>query len=332
MKFSDSQIKKLAAGIDRYIEGQCEIALAVSGHAEDEYFVEFSQKLCEQTDKLVVIKKKTDAGSLPGFVLKDNLLWSGLPLEKQADIFCHIIAQTQENGAESPVSEKDDTLAHMLDMLDFPVNMKLYVSIMCPHCPVVVKDFIPLAFYCDNIHLHIIDGSLFDREAADDSVMSVPCLILDNDLRWTAGADPGEIVRAALDRDPSKLSAESLRNFLEQGDAAAVAAMMIKKGMIFDNFVELLVHEKWSVRLGAVVVIEELAERAPELAENICPVLIGRFDDYDIPVQGDILYALGEAGNRETMEWIRARLPDFENPDLGDVAKEAIESINSRLD
>ncbi len=332
MQFSDSGIKKLAAGIDNYIEKQCEIGLAVSGHAEDKSFIEFSEKLCELTDRLVIAEKQKTVGDLPGFVLKDNLVWSGLPLEKQVDAFCHILGQTQADHNELSGFVQDSGLVHMLDRLQFPVTMKLYVSLMCPHCPVVVKNFAPLALYCNNIHLHIIDGSLFGSEAAEDSVMSVPCLILDDDLRWTASADPVEIVRAALDRDPSNLSAESLRNFLEQGDAAAIAEMMIKKGMIFDNFIKLLVHETWSVRLGAVVAVEELAERAPRLAEKICPVLIEQFDNHDISVQGDILYVLGEAGNRETGEWIRNRLPGFEAPDLADAAREAMESINSRPD
>ena len=77
-----------------------------------------------------------------------------------------------------------------------------------------------------------------------------------------------------------------------------------------------------------MVVIEELAETDPDLAASMCPVLIDLFDKKNVPIQGDILYALGEAGTMETREWIRTKLPRLEHPDLIDAAKDALDSLN----
>ncbi len=46
-------------------------------------------------------------------------------------------------------------------------------------------------------------------------------------------------------------------------------------------------------------------------------------------MQGDILYALGEAGNDETKDWISKKRLSIEHPDLIEAAEDAIESLDS---
>ena len=101
-----------------------------------------------------------------------------------------------------------------------------------------------------------------------------------------------EILNMALHRDPVQLSAGSLQTILEQGDAAWITRQLVEKNQIFDGFMALLLHDTWSVRLGAMVIVEELCESAPKQAARLCPILMDRFDEKDIPVKGDILYGL----------------------------------------
>ncbi len=105
---------------------------------------------------------------------------------------------------------------------------------------------------------------------------------------------------------------------------------MIQADTLFQGFIDLLLHPEWSVRLGAMVVVESLAELAPHLAARLCPVLVQAFDGIeDISIKGDILYALGETGNHQTREWIRHILPGLDHPDLRDAAQEALSTIGS---
>jgi hypothetical protein len=184
-----------------------------------------------------------------------------------------------------------------------------------------------MALACSHIDLHIIDGSLFPKTADKNGVLSAPCLILDDDFRWTGSVEPEEIIGMITRRDPSQLSAGTLKNILEQGDASWIVGQMIKKGAIFDAFITLLLHDTWSVRLGAMVVVEELAETDPKLAARLPPILIHEFDGKDVTVQGDILYALGETGDRETREWIQSKLHALTHQDLVDAANDALETL-----
>ena len=160
--------------------------------------------------------------------------------------------------------------------------------------------------------------------------MSAPCLILDNGFRWTGAVTAEEVLSMVTQRDVSLLSSQTLKTILEQGDADWISREMIRAGTIFKGFVKLLLHDSWSVRLGAMVVVESLGEESPELALELCPTLIRAFDHSAVPVQGDILYALGETGNLETKKWVGEVFKGLENEEVKEAAKDAIEAIESR--
>jgi len=292
-----------------------------ANHKEDTQFINFTKNFKNIASHCKIEIEQTNS-DLPGFILNKNIIFSALPLEKELDPFL---------DALSAISAKDmklsENLKHQLTGIDIPVNLTLFIALQCPHCPDVVKTVIPLALYCKSIKLNIIDGSLFPEMSQKYKVMSAPCLILENDFRWTGSVSAEEIVRMIIDRDPSKLSANTLKTILEDGDASWVSKQMMEKQTIFDGFIDLVLHETWSVRLGTMVVVEELAETDPALALKLCPILISYFDGQDITVQGDILYALGEAGNDETKDWIIKKQPAMEHPDLIEAAQDAIESL-----
>lgn len=284
----------------------------------------------QQLASNLLIETVNDEKERPGFELAKNIFFSAYPMEKELRPFLNALSCLNKiNKSDKKDLKLSKSIQNSLNQIDIPVKLKLYIALFCPHCPAMVETLVPLAFYCSQINLDIIDGSLFEQTAADDGVMSAPCLILDDHFRWTGSVAAQEIVDMITDRDPSQLSVDTLKNVMEQGDASWIAKQMILTQKIFDAFVQLLCHPTWSVRLGAMVVVEELAQDAPVLAARLCPLLINEFESKDFSVQGDILYALGEAGNESTRQWIDNKLHSFSHPDLIDAAKDAIETIKT---
>ncbi|MCP3900787.1 MAG: hypothetical protein GY707_13850, partial [Desulfobacteraceae bacterium] len=231
------------------------------------------------------------------------------------------------NDRKSGFSQKVKT---NLEKINIPIALKLFAAEGCPHCPIVVENMVNIAYECENIELHIIDPTIFTKEATVNSVMSVPCLILDDDFRWTGSVTMEEVTDVLANRDSSTLKASNLRRILEDGKASWLAEQMIEKDMIFPEFIKLVIHEIWSVRLGAMVVIEELAEKNDTLANRICRNLWKEFSQAPTDVKGDIFYALGEAGSVEDIELIEQELKAIESEDLQEAAKDAVESIRLR--
>lgn len=218
-----------------------------------------------------------------------------------------------------------------LASVDLPVELKLYVASQCPHCPEVIRTLIPLAAECKKIHLKIIDGTIYTKEADEDKVMSVPCLILDNGFRWIGAVNPEEVADMVVNRDPSCLTSSSLKMILEEGKAGWIAQQMLEQRAIFSGFIPLLTHETWSVRLGAMVVLEEIAEKNSDLALTIAPTLFKSFGGADIPTQGDILYALGESGDESVRDKIISLMAQITHPEVVEAARAALEAIESRV-
>jgi len=321
MQIFDEQSKKRIMNWAQPLENPIKIALITTDHAETNQFINFTKKIGNTASKLIIESKK-DEKDLPFFQLKENIKYCALPLSKELEPFLEALSHI--NNHEVKLAEP---IMQSLENIDIQVTLKLYIALECPHCPNVVRTVIPMAMICENIHLQIIDGALFPETAQKDSVMSAPCLILDDDFRWTGEVTAREIIEIIINRDPSQLSATSLKNILEQGDASWISRQMMEKQKIFDGFIKLLLHETWSVRLGAMVIVEELAETDPKLAANLCPELIAIFDRKDIPVQGDILYVLGETGNSETKKWINNKIATLEHQDLIDAANDALEAL-----
>jgi HEAT repeat protein len=104
--------------------------------------------------------------------------------------------------------------------------------------------------------------------------------------------------------------------------------MMADNGTVFPAFLELLIHEKWSVRLGAMVSFEHLAEMSMELSSRIIASLWDRFPDLDDQIRGDVLYLMGESRNPEATPILKSVLDGDYSSELKEAAQEAMESLS----
>ncbi|MDY0222054.1 MAG: thioredoxin family protein [Desulfobacterium sp.] len=319
---------ELKAGVARMgerLNGKIEITLALTGRQDDRMFIDFCLGLKSLLPDVSVVKKMNGDRTLPGILLRSNIIYSAIPQAGAIDPFLETLALVNE-----PVPLLPQALHENLTRINIPTSLTLYTAVHCPHCPGMVRAMAPLAAACKNIFLTVIDGTLFPETAAEDQVMSVPCLILGKEMRWTGNVTPSEVVDMIVNQDPSKLSASSLKTILEDGKASWISSKMTEAQAIFPAFIELLIHPTWSVRLGAMVVLEEMAETAPELAAQITAPLWETFDRADTTLKGDILYALGQAGDQKIEEKIREVIPSLGDGDLKEAAIDAIEALASR--
>jgi hypothetical protein len=293
-------------------------------HPEQPAFDAFASELA-RTAPCIRITASDRRRQIPTFFISENIGFSALPLGKELTPFLEALAFLAE---PLPLPENLDA---QLKRIHRPCHLTLFIAAECPHCPDMVRRLIPLAAHTEHIFLDIIDGHLFPEIAEKHRVLSVPCLILESDFRWTGPVDPGEILTQIIDQDPSRLSAETFRQILEQGEADWISRQMIQSDTLFQGFLDLLLHPEWSVRLGAMVVVEHLTENAPALAARLCPVLMKAFDHVsDISIQGDIFYILGETGNQTTAAWIETKMPGLTHPDLKEAAEDALSAIGDR--
>jgi hypothetical protein len=204
------------------------------------------------------------------------------------------------------------------------------VSQQCHFCPVTARQVIALAALNELIRLTIVDCTLFPEMAQSHKIQSVPTVLLDGQFRWTGTLRLEELVEMMANRDPAKLSAASLEGMLREGHASRVAEMMIASENIFPAFIDLLVREKLFIRLGAMVIMEEIASHNPELAAQVIDPLWERFPQAGDQVKGDIVHVLGECGNHEIVPRMRMILDGPHDNEVKEAAQEALERLTKQ--
>jgi hypothetical protein len=215
----------------------------------------------------------------------------------------------------------------LLERLALPADLKLYIAEQCPFCPVVVGSLLPFAISSDWIQLTVIDAGIYMEEARASRIQSVPTLVLDEQFRWTGTVKIQEVLEAIIHRDPSRLEADTLMNMIADGNAGLLSKMMLEKEMMFPALLDLLVHPKWPVRLGAMVALETIAAEKPALAQKMVAPLWARFDAADGKVKGDILYLVGEidtGGSIGRIQEVLNRSADYD-AEIIEAAEEALQ-------
>ncbi len=314
------QIRNWAAGLDTDVV----LRYAVSGHAMDASVATFAEQMAALTSR-VRLKKEGDAPvARPTLFAGDHVAYQALPLDWELEPFLIALAQKGRAFKDRIAADARRRLAR----LRAPALLKVYVTAHCPFCPTTVATVLGLAACSDAVWVTVVDGERFPEAAQNDRVTAAPTVILDDRFRWTGSVDPNELVTLMLDRDPVNLGAEALRGMIEAGDAQGVAEMMMARGTLFPAFFELLAHPRWSVRLGAMVAFETLAEDAASLAGHVVDPLIAAFAGADETVKGDLLHVLGESGNPVALPFLASVAAGDDGEEVQAAAQEAIDKLS----
>lgn len=291
-----------------------------------EPFQTFCNKLSLLAPNVRVEHKKDEDGVGPAIDVGTQVRYRAIPRDKELEPFLALLPAV--NGTPANLSESIRT---DLAAIRYPAEIKIYIAPQCPFCPKVVRDIAAVALAGKRIRLTVIDSVMFSESTQADNIRSVPSVILDDRFRWSGQVDVHEILRMAVNRDPLNLSAAYLKNMLEDGDADGVARMMLDGGQINPAFFDLLTHEKWPVRLGAMVVMETIAEHDKALASRVIGPLWDRFDRLPDTVKGDVLHVFGETGHEDAFEKLTAVKTGRYADEVKDAANESLETIRMTM-
>lgn len=324
MEMSDEEARQVRQWSAR-VGADIEIRFQRASDSRAPRFEAFLDQISKLAPRVRVILEEEGESGLPGIVLADNLRLLAIPEGPELQPFLDLLVTRVQTAAE-----KDSLRAEPRGDPTYPATIKIYISPGCPHCPRAVSQIGPLAFELPFVDVTVIDGALFPELTARDGIRSAPTVLLDESFRWTGVAPREELLKAIGDRDPSQLSVESLKRMLKEGEADRLAAMILRLGRVFPAFHRLIDHPEWSVRLGAVVVMEELAEMNRDLARLMLEPVWDRIAGLDRSVKGDVAYLSGLVGSREWISRLKALREQEATEEIQEVVDEALEMIASR--
>jgi hypothetical protein len=298
------------------------IGILDSKHKSSKVFYEFCDALTNLVPQIQIIKEEGTPQQPPQIIIGDGLRYQAVPSGHELPPFLDAIAALDSNSLEIP-----EHIKKRLQKDHLPATLTVFIAPQCKFCPQVLRQLIPLPMVDGKIQLIIIDGTLFPEIAQIHNIQAVPTILLDDRFRWTGSIPFDEIVNTIDTRDPASLGASSLESILKEGRADHLADMMLASQKIYPAFYDLLTHDKWPVRLGAMVVMESIAAKNPAVAFQAVNSLWDRFDGAPTQVKGDILYLFGEIGNPGTISWLERVLAGGFDREVKEAAQEALEKI-----
>ena len=303
-----------------------QIGLIETGHDNSRAISQFCDKLIQLVPKIRVIKEAGDPDEVPTIKIQAGLWYQGVPSGTEMAPFIEALKMLDSTAAQT-----DEAIDDRLAGVDLPTSLIIYVQPQCKFCPEAVRQLLPLPALNGNIRLTVIDAKHFPELAQKENIQSLPTLILENQFRWTGSIQINEITDVIISRDASTLGPVSLEMMLTQGKAGELAEMMLEKEQIFPAFYAVLTHPKWPVRLGAMVVMEELIQNNLPLAARTLKPLWDHFNRADDRVKGDLLYIFGQMKRSDLAPRLQAIRDGDGTPEIREAAQEALDKLNSKL-
>ena len=287
-------------------------------------FRKFIETLAAVSSKLQPIYITYPADDPPTIEIKPNLRYMALPGGREMAPFLQsLICRSR---GETSLAER--TLSNMANFIT-SMKVEVMVSPTCPHCPVVVALVNQLAMTSTYLEVVIIDITLFARFAQKYNIQSVPTLVIDGQQQLVGNISEDLLVDKLTNQSPATFHPDSFKKIVKEGDAEKLAGMMVADGEVYKGALELLADPDWSVRMGMMVVLEEVAMLSPDLVQSVYPNVVDMLDNGDANQRGDMAYLLGNIGNVNVLGPLNVLLND-KNPEVAEAAFEAIQKIQER--
>jgi glutaredoxin len=287
-------------------------------------FRQFIEPLARETNIVQPIYTTYTEDDPPTIEIKPNLRYMALPGGREMAPFL----QTLISRSQGEASLAERTLSRLATFIT-PTQVEVMVSPTCPHCPMVVGLINQLAIASTYVEVTIIDITLFAEFAEKYSIRAVPTLVIDGQDQLVGNISEDLLVDKLTNQSPATFQPDSFKKIVKEGDADKLAGMMVADGDVYGGALELLADPDWSVRMGMMVVLQEVAERSPDLVQRVYPYLVDLLDQGDANQRGDMAYLLGIIGDESVLEPLKILRQDA-NPEVAEAAFEAIEQIRER--
>ena len=287
-------------------------------------FRTFVEALATVSNKLQPIYTTHDESAPPTIEITPNIRYMALPGDREMAPFLGSLI-SRFNGKTSLAERTLSTLRKFITS----TKLEVMVSPTCPHCPIVVGLVNQLAISSSYLEVTIIDITLFAEFAQKYNIRAVPTLVIDGQEQLVGNISEDLLMDKLTNQSPATFRPDSFRKIVKEGDAEKLAGMMVADGDVYRGALELLTDPDWSVRMGIMVVLEEVAKLSPDLVQRVYPYVVALLDHGDANQRGDMAYLLGNIGNVNVLGPLDMLLKD-KNPEVAEAAFEALRQIQER--
>ena len=204
-------------------------------------------------------------------------------------------------------------------------EIKVFVSPFCPHCAKVIENVNSLAVENPNVKVEIVDVSVYPELAEKYGITSAPTTIINDSVRLIGYISKEEVVKWIEKAEDKK---EYFVKLIRDGRLDEIVDL-IRNENDLGIVVDLLAYNDFMVRLGAMVVLEEVFKSNPSIVKAVKDKIRKLLKHDDKRIVQDVAMLLGEIGDEEDIEFLKDLVEVGGEVKLS--AEEAMEEIAKRF-
>jgi thiol-disulfide isomerase/thioredoxin len=285
-------------------------------------FADFAYSISALSEGLIEVRGE-GRDELPALLLGRgdifNIRYLAVPLKKEFEPFIESIL-----ALSSGSTDLKEEIKKALRRIRKAVELKVFVTPLCPHCAKVVKTANSFAAEVSNISVVIIDATLFPELQKKYRVLSIPTVLINDRIRIIGEINEDELLGWLVKEG---MLSGYYASLLIQGRAEEILNMAREDPDISFVMAELLVDPDMGVRIGAAVVLQEIQKKDARIVSEAIRRVSEKVASLDDRIKGDLAFILGELGNEAAREYL-LRLANDENREVRETAIEALEKIN----
>ncbi|MDR2292434.1 MAG: alkyl hydroperoxide reductase subunit F [Prevotellaceae bacterium] len=189
----DNDIKQQVQGIFAGLQAKYTLDASVPVlHENRKDFEDFLTDIASTSDN---IDCKINDGTQLAFLLLKNgketgIKFRGIPSGHEFSSLILAILNSDGQGKNIP----DEALINSVKALKGKINLTTYVSLACTNCPDIVQALNLMALLNNNIKHEMVDGALYQDEAAALNIQAVPSVFADGQLLHAGKSDFGTLL------------------------------------------------------------------------------------------------------------------------------------------
>ncbi|MEW5949396.1 MAG: thioredoxin family protein [Thermodesulfobacteriota bacterium] len=310
------------------------VSLVLLKNGEDGLFAElkaFAHKVSGLSDLIMVEETSTtNAHIAPAINLvhssRSNISYAALPEGGELAPFLRTLAHLG-NGTNSL---NEDTVHH-LRSLKHEVTIEVLITQSCPVCPRMAEMVNQFALCSQKIKVWIVDVGHFPHIREKHRASSAPTTVINDRVQIVGAVNEKELLNWIYKALSEEGLPDVLASLLTIGNSGKALEIITEEDRP-DLLSDLMGRPEFTVRLGAMVVIESLQQTAPGRIPRLVPGLIKLLDSDMVNIRGDAAFMLGKIGDPRAIEPLRRLVPEEQNPDILEIAREALDSLQGQED
>ncbi len=327
---NEKELEEIGKGLG---DAQLPLELVFGGGEEESPFgarlLEVARQIEATSKGRVGVRVEPEANLVdrPGLTLKagavGNVHYMALPEGPEARPFVENLL-SMARGDVAPKQEWEKSLAG----LSRPAEILVFIAPTCPHCPQAVREAGKLAGISASVDVSIIDIHEFPTLTEQFAVRSVPLTVLDRGLSRMGVVPASELAEQIIAREGEDHEGAVFLSLIESGRFDE-AARRILGGPGLPHFLSIWKTSTTQLRIGLMLAVDEVLEADDTALDEIVAGLLGSLGAADAALRGDTADLLGRIGDPAAVEELE-KLRDDPNPDVAEIAEEAIEEIRER--